>query len=91
MPSADSPQSHTIILDRVESNGTHVFHELQVPIARSTVKAAEDDDDALSQEDVIGAFVKRFKRRSPTLPVPEEIFWSHFQHPILLSALRVRR
>jgi hypothetical protein len=82
MPRAGFNEKHTIILDRVEENGAHVFHELQVQIPRSTVEAAEQDD-ALSQEDVIDAFTVRFRRRFPSLPVPEDIYWSHFQHPIL--------
>jgi hypothetical protein len=83
MPRSDFNEKHTIVLERIEEGGKHVFHELEVQIPRAVVIAAEEHDDLMMQDKVIMAFEKRFRRRFPTLTVPQDIAWPDFKHPIL--------
>ncbi|MDB5183880.1 MAG: hypothetical protein JWO07_561 [Candidatus Saccharibacteria bacterium] len=77
-------EKHKIVLDRTEEDGTKLFHELLVSVEVGIVRQAEKGD-AMSQEDVIMAFERRLSRERPTLPVPQDLVWSDFQHPIELA------
>lgn len=81
MPRADFPEEHMVVLDYYQPTGKHVFHDLKVEIPRVTVEAAEAGDEDKQQE-VIDAFVTRFKRRFLGIPYPEELVWDDFRHPI---------
>lgn len=72
---------YLVEFDRTDEEGTNTYLKVEVPLDPEKLRRAENDD-AMSQDAVMDAFEKRLRRSRPDTPVPSEIVWSDFRHPI---------